>query len=204
MGFVALFLCFLPIGSGAASNLWSAVAADWKASADTVAMVTGVVGGLVMAVGSVAGGFLCDRMNRKGAYALFGVLQALTAVAMAVARHDEHQYVLWTLVYAVVTGMTYAGFTAFVLEAMGQGAAATKFSLFASLSNFPIMYMTTLDGAAHTRWGPSGMLYAEAVVGMLGLLAFLLFAGAVQRWWPARWPQHVSETVLEPVPAPIE
>ena len=42
MGFVALFLCFLPIGSGAASNLWSAVAADWKASADAVAMVTGV------------------------------------------------------------------------------------------------------------------------------------------------------------------
>lgn len=28
MGFLALFLCFLPIGSGAASNLWSAVSND--------------------------------------------------------------------------------------------------------------------------------------------------------------------------------
>ncbi len=204
MGFVALFLCFLPIGSGAASNLWSAVASDWKASADTVAMVTGVVGGLVMAVGSVAGGFLCDRMNRKGAYALFGVLQALAAVGMAIAPHVEHQYVIWTLVYAFVTGLTYAGFTAFVLEAMGHGAAATKFSLFASLSNFPIMYMTSLDGWAHTKWGPGGMLYTEAVVGSIGLVTLLLFAAAVRAWWPKHWPQTVDETVTSRVPAPIE
>lgn len=196
MGFVALFLCFLPIGSGAASNLWSAVAADWKAGPDAVAMVTGVVGGLVMAVGSVAGGWLCDRMNRKAAYALYGVLQALTAVAMAITPHTEHQYVVWTTVYAFVTGLTYAGFTAFVLEAMGHGAAATKFSLFASLSNFPIMYMTTIDGHAHTKWGASGMLYTETVVGMAGLVLFLLFMWGVKSWWPKHWPQSVEETVV--------
>jgi len=198
MGFVALFLCFLPIGSGAASGLWSAVASDWKASANAVALVTGVVGGLIMAVGSVAGGWICDRMDRKAAYALFGVLQALSAVAMAIAPHTQHQYVIWTSVYAFVTGLTYAGFTAFVLEAMGHGAAATKFSLFASLSNFPIMYMTTFDGASHTRWGASGMLYAEAAVGMGGLVLFVLFMAAVKAWWPKHWPQHVDETLVVP------
>ena len=204
MGFVALFLCFLPIGSGAASNLWSAVAADWKASADAVAMVTGVVGGLVMAVGSVAGGWVCDRMNRKAAYALYGILQALAAVGMALMPRTESMYILWTTVYAFVTGLTYAGFTAFVLEAMGHGAAATKFSLFASLSNFPIMYMTTIDGRAHTRWGAGGMLYTEAAVGLAGLVLFLLFAAAVKAWWPKRWPNHVSETVVEaPAPAVV-
>ena len=51
LGFLALFLCFLPIGSGAAQNLWSAVASDWHASADTVALVTGVLGGIASAVG---------------------------------------------------------------------------------------------------------------------------------------------------------
>jgi PAT family beta-lactamase induction signal transducer AmpG len=200
MGFVALVLCFLPIGSGAASGLWSAVADDWRASANAVALVTGVVGGLVMAVGSIAGGWVCDRMNRKGAYAAYGVLQALFAVAMALSPHSERMYVVWTTVYAFITGLTYAGFTAFVLEAMGGGAAATKFSLFASLSNFPIMYMTTFDGAAHTRWGPSGMLYAEAVAGLIGLVGFLLFAAAVQRWWPAHWPERVADTIGPPAP----
>lgn len=198
MGFVALFLCFLPIGSGAASNLWSAVAADWKASADAVALVTGVVGGLVMAVGSVAGGWLCDRMHRPAAYALYGVLQAVTAVAMALAPHTAGHYILWTTVYAFVTGLTYAGFTAFVLEAMGHGAAATKFSLFASLSNFPIMYMTTINGAAHTRWGPAGMLLTEAAVGLAGLALFLLFLAGVRSFWPKHLPEHVNDAVVAP------
>ena len=55
LGFLALFLCFLPIGSGAASNLWSAVAGDWRASADTVALVTGVLNGILSAAGWVDG-----------------------------------------------------------------------------------------------------------------------------------------------------
>ena len=124
---------------------------------------------------------------------------------MALSPHTERFYVVWTTVYAFITGLTYAGFTAFVLEAMGVGAAATKYNLFASLSNFPIMYMTTLDGRAHTRWGASGMLYSEAAVGLLGLVLFVGFFSAVRRWWPAHWPVTVS-TVLEPTatPAPIE
>jgi len=203
LGLVALVLCFMPIGSGAASGLWSAVASDWHASGDAVALVTGVIGGVIMAVGSLIGGWICDRMNRKGAYALFGVLEALAAVVMAVTRHDEHNYIIWTSAYAFVVGLTYAGFTAFVLEAMGEGAAATKFSLFASLSNFPIWYMTLIDGKAHTRWGPSGMLYAEAIVGMIGLVSFVAFAWAVQRFWPAHWPQRV-EDITGAAPAPAE
>jgi hypothetical protein len=204
MGFVALVLCFLPIGSGAASGLWSAVASDWKAGAHAVELATGVFGGIVMMVGSLAGGWMCDRMNRKAAYAIYGVLQALSAVGMALSPHTQHMFVLWTMVYAFITGLTYAGFTAFVLEAMGAGAAATKFSIFASLSNYPILYMTTFDGQAHTRWGASGMLYAEAVAGSIGLVGFLLFAAAVQRWWPAHWPQRVEDTLGEAVPAPVE
>ena len=37
-GFLALLICFVPIGSGAASNLWAAVADDWHATAGTVAL----------------------------------------------------------------------------------------------------------------------------------------------------------------------
>jgi predicted MFS family arabinose efflux permease len=182
LGAVALILCFLPIGSGAAGGLWSAVADDWIASADTVALVTGVIGGLVSAAGCVAGGWLCDRMNRKGAYALYGVLQGLCAAAMAIAPRTETTYVVFTMLYAFITGLTYAGFSAFVLEAMGLGAAATKYSLFASLSNMPIAYMTSIDGWAHGRWGAAGMLFTEAAMGAVGLVLFL----AVLAVLPAR------------------
>lgn len=48
-GFLGLLICFLPIGTGAASNLWSAVAGEWHASAGTVALATGALSGLVSA-----------------------------------------------------------------------------------------------------------------------------------------------------------
>jgi MFS family permease len=185
VGFLALFLCFLPIGSGAASNLWSAVAGDWRASADTVALVTGVLGGILMAAGCLAGGWICDRMDRKLAYVLFGVLQAASAIGMALAPRTEAMFIAWTCIYAVITGLTYAGFSAFVLEAMGTGAAATKYNVFASLSNVPIWYMTLLDGWAFTHWGSHGMLNTEAALCLLGMVLFFAVLAGVNRFKPA-------------------
>ena len=85
MGFFALLLCFLPIGSGAASNLWSAISNDWGASAKVVALVVGLAGGLLSTVGSLIGGWICDKIDRKKAYILFGMLQATFAVMTAYA-----------------------------------------------------------------------------------------------------------------------
>lgn len=183
LGFLALLLCFSPIGSGAAAGLWAAVASDWHASAQTVGLVTGVIGGLVMAFGCMVGGYICDRMDHKVAYLWFGIMQAACAVGMGFAPHTEMNYIIFTMAYALVTGFTYAGFTAFVLEAMGLGAAATKFSLFASLSNFPIAWMTTIDGWAHTKYGPAGMLYTEAAVGMCGLVIFTSILLLTNKFW---------------------
>jgi MFS family permease len=172
-GLLALILCFLPIGSGAAGGLFAAVAGDWKASADTVALVGGVLGGVISALGCVVGGWLADRMDRKNAYMLYGALQAACAVGMALAPRTEWMFIVWTSAYAFITGLTYAGFTAFVLEAMGLGAAATKYSLYASLSNMPIAYMTVVDGWAQTKWNSAMMLYVESALCLAGLVAFV-------------------------------
>lgn len=180
-GYLGLMICFLPIGSGAAANLWSTIAGDWHASADTVAMINGAMSGLVAAAGCIIGGYACDRMDRKFAYGLYGVLMALCAVAMAFAPRTPTMYVWFVMAYAFISGLTYAGFSAVVLEAIGQGAAATKYSMFASLSNMPIAYMTVVEGWAHTRWGGSAMLYSEAAIGLAGLLAFMGLASISKR-----------------------
>jgi len=180
-GILALLICFLPIGSGAASNLWAAVADDWHASANTVALATGVFSGIVSALGCIVGGYGADRMDRKTAYALYGLLMALSTVAMAVAPRTETMYVVFTLIYAFIQGLTYAGFTAVVLETIGLGAAATKYNLYASLSNMPIAYMTLVDGWAHTRWGAAGLLNVEAAFGILGIIVFIVVAMVLPR-----------------------
>jgi PAT family beta-lactamase induction signal transducer AmpG len=181
LGFLALLIFFLPIGTGAAGGLFSAVANDWHSSADTVALVNGILGGLASALGCIAGGYLCDRMDRKMAYGLYGLVQALAAIAMTIAPRTESMFVVFTLAYGLITGLTYAGFTAVTLEAIGLGAAATKYTVFASLSNVPIGYMTFVDGWTQTHWGSGAMLCAEAAICVTSLLAFVIVAATITR-----------------------
>ncbi|HXZ67567.1 MAG TPA: MFS transporter [Alphaproteobacteria bacterium] len=176
LGMLALLICFLPIGTGAASNLWAAVSSDWHASADTVALINGALGGVISAVGCIAGGHLSDRLNRQAAYALYSGLIAFCAIGMALAPLTEVMFMLFTLIYAFVSGLCYAGFSALVLEAIGHGAAATKYNLYASLSNMPIAYMTVVDGWVHTGHGARAMLFAEAGIGFAGIAFFTMVA----------------------------
>jgi PAT family beta-lactamase induction signal transducer AmpG len=174
LGILAMILCFLPMGTGAASNLWAAVAGNWHASGNTVALVTGLMSGLITAAGCLVGGWICDRWDRQIAYVVFGLLQAASAVAMAYSPHTEWMYIFWTTVYAFTLGMAYAGFSAFVFEAIGRGAAATKYTVYASLSNAPIYAMTLIDGWAHDHYGPIGMLNVEAACAVIGIILFIV------------------------------
>lgn len=108
VGILAMMICLLPIGSGAAQNLWSPIADEWHASADVVAFVTGAMSGLISAAGCLVGGWTCDRMDRKTAYCLFGFLLCAAAVGMALCPRSQAQYIFWTSAYAFVVGLCYA------------------------------------------------------------------------------------------------
>ena len=181
IGLLALLICLLPIGTGAAQNLWSPIASEWHASADVVAFVTGAMSGVISAFGCLAGGWLCDRMDRKKAYCVFGFLLVVTAVGMALCPRTSNQYIFWTSVYAFIVGLCYAAYCAVVLEAIGKTAAATKFSFLSSVSNLPIMLMTFVDGAAQSHWGTNGMLWTEAWCGVVGIVVFAGAAAMIQR-----------------------
>jgi hypothetical protein len=40
----------------------------------------------------------------------------------------------------------------------------------------PIAYMTVVDGWGHARWGAAGLLYTEAVIGIVGIVVFMAVA----------------------------
>jgi PAT family beta-lactamase induction signal transducer AmpG len=172
LGLLALILSLMPIGTCAAGSLFSAIAKDWHTDADTVALVTGVIGGLITAAGSLLGGWICDLMDRKLAYLVMGLLQAANAVGMAYFPHTQNMYIVWTLIYALTTGLAYAAFNAYTLEAVGKGAAATKFELYASISNAPIYMMTAIAGLAYARWGANGMFNTEAAFAVVAVILF--------------------------------
>ncbi|MFI4891290.1 MAG: MFS transporter [Steroidobacterales bacterium] len=179
-GMLGLLICFLPLGTGAASNLWSPIASDWHAGLITVAIATGAMSGVITAAGCFIGGWWSDRMHRQGAYALYGVLLALCAAGMAIAPRTELMYVVFTSGYALITGMCYAGWSAVTLEAIGTGAAATKYQTFSSLSNVPIGCMTVVDGWSQTQWGSGSMLLVEAAIGIVAVGTFAAAAAATR------------------------
>jgi MFS transporter, PAT family, beta-lactamase induction signal transducer AmpG len=184
-GFLAMLVVFLPIATGAASNLWSAVADGWSASADTVALVNGTLSGVACTFGCMLGGPLCDRLDRKTAYLLYGAAQALCAVAMALAPHTQSMFIAFTLVYAVLNGMGYAGFSAVTLETIGLCSAATQYNVYASLSNMPILYMGLVEGWAYQHHGASAMLYTEAIAAVLAIVVFASASLVTSRRAPA-------------------
>jgi PAT family beta-lactamase induction signal transducer AmpG len=172
---LAIFLVVSPIGVGAAANIWAAVAPDWHATPDTVALVTGVLSAVVGGVGSVAGGLVADRLGRWWAFFGSGALMALVALIMVATPRTPTVYSLGVLIYALSLGLANAAFTAIVLHAIGRGAATTKFAILGSLGNIPVVYMTAFDGWMHDQWGVVGMLAGEALFAMacivLGLVA---------------------------------
>jgi predicted MFS family arabinose efflux permease len=175
-GVLTLLLLVLPIGSGGAPQLVAAIAGDWKADADTVALARGVLGGVLALAGSLLGGYLSDWIDRRLAFLVYGMGLAACAMAMALAPHTSGNFSLFVCAYSFINGFVFAGFSALVLDTIGTGAAATKFNLMASLANLPAFYMTKLDGWVQPRWGSDAILFTDAALAVTGAGLFLLVA----------------------------
>jgi PAT family beta-lactamase induction signal transducer AmpG len=176
LGLLTIFLFLLPMCTAAASNLWPAIADDWRTGGDTVALVNGVLAGLTSMGGCLVGGYLCDFMGRRSGYAYFGILLALCAAGMALAPRTPAMFVIFTCAYSFVTGLAYAAFSSATLDAIGKDSAATQYNVLACVANVPIVAMTVFDGWAQTRWGSGGMLYAEALIGVVAVAAYAVVA----------------------------
>lgn len=175
-GVFAVVLCFMPIGSGAAANLFAAMANDWHASVGVVSFSNGIGSGLGAIAGCFAGGRLSDAMNRRNAYAAAGVMLAVFTFGMAISPRTPATYTFFVLLYNFGIGLCYATFCAFVLEIIGKGAAATKYNVFASLANVPIYAMGRIDGHVSDHHGRTAMLWVDGGAGIVGAMLVVLAA----------------------------
>jgi PAT family beta-lactamase induction signal transducer AmpG len=182
-GWTGLIICLSPVGAGAAANLFSgAMHNDYGASEHRVEVVTGVLGGIVSAIGCLVGGVLADKMNRRLAYGLAGGLMAIVALVMAFSPTDPTTFTVGTLSYQFVNGIGYAAFVAFVLEMIGhEGAVATKYTLFVAASNWAISYTSILDGWGYDKGKVRGLFLADFGATVAGILILLVMLGILRR-----------------------
>ncbi len=182
-GWTGLVICLSPVGTGALSELFSAVAKEYAADEQTrenmVVLVNGVMGGIMSAAGALLGGYVSDRIHRRVAYALFGGFTALAAIGMMLGPATPTTFTLGCLAYSFANGLCYAAFYAFVFEMVGKEAGVTtKLALFVGASNLAINYVKWLDGlgygAGEKLW--PGQAWGGRV-GMLGMDALASFVG---------------------------
>jgi MFS transporter, PAT family, beta-lactamase induction signal transducer AmpG len=180
LGRIALILAILPIGTGAAEFLFSAIGPEFHASADVVSGVLGLGGGLAIVMGCFAGGRLADRISKPMAYAIACGLGLLACVVIAFSPRTSTGYAASTLFYTITLGMVTASFTGLVLSIIGDTAAATKINLFFALNTLFSLGMLRIVGWAHDAWSTNGMLFTEALTGAAALVLFAFLARRVR------------------------
>lgn len=179
LGWLTLFLFLLPLGAGGAANLSTGIAHEWRVQAGLLSLIA-LGGAVATGFGSIVGGCVCDRMDRRAAYVLFGVLGGVAAAVAALAPKTPAWFVVFSLAYAAALGMAWAAYAAANLEAIGRGAAATKYTLFASVANIPVSLMPLADGWTDTHVGVTAMLWLEFGVAVVAAALFAVVALATR------------------------
>jgi hypothetical protein len=128
---------------------------------------------MAIVAGCMSGGWLASRVPSARAYAVACAISAVAALLLLVSPRSDVGYVAATLTYTFALGLCTATLTAMVLDVIGEGAAATKINIFFAMNTMFGLAMLRVDGAAHDRWGTSGMLALECAIGAVSLGVFL-------------------------------
>jgi len=216
-GITGILLCLSPVGTAALANYFAGIAQDYvthdlagqlaKLPPDAAAklvdqhvshligIVSGIGGQLLTAAGSVAGGFICDRTNRRAMYLLSGVLTAVVGIGMAVSPASETTFIYGGLMYALVTGFCYAAFTATVLETIGKDreGASTRYTLFTAAGNVAIAYVGFVNSRFEAHHGVAGVVSSDAALNIAGVVVLGLVFWKLGSFGKSR---HVPEPPL--------
>lgn len=174
----------LPGGSGSAIGLLPGVAAQYHVGGDSVAWMNGLAGGLLAAGGALsfaAVPWLLLRLRlRVSALLIANIVYLVNCGALAIlwlGHLDPRTYFIGVTLYLFTMGAGVASFTAVILEFMGDAgkSGSTRYSLINSLGNVPVQYMILADGWGGDRFGARGVAGTECVIGLVGIVGFLLW-----------------------------
>jgi hypothetical protein len=162
----------------------------FPASADGVAWINGLGGGVLMGLGSLSGILLPPRLDRRWIYGFAAGLNALAILAFLIAERPR-VYLAGCIVYLVTNGLCQACYTALLadIRSSSSGDASTIFTLFNSFALFATTYMVWVEGKAYAHFSSRGLLPSEAIGGLVVCAAvmaiFTLRSIPIQRLAPA-------------------
>jgi len=174
--FFGLLLLLAPPGAGALIGLLPAISPDYGVAGSSVVWINGIGGGLLMAVGCLAGGWV-PRFDRRVAYGLAGALNAIPAFYLVFASPTYRVYMVGTVVYLFTIGFTSTLSMDLVLDVVGAvgKSGSLRYSILTSCSYIPIAYMTWIEGRADKIWGFRAVPATEAISALFDLPLILIW-----------------------------
>lgn len=189
-----LALALLPTGAMALSlALSSALAVELGLSDDEIATLS-LIGAVAGATGSVAGGWISDRLGHRRMLAVYVVLTVVPSLVLAGLMHRAGwifpatpalevavpaglaaSFALASICYGLVAGLAYGTRMAIFMGACSEAVAATQFTAYMAAMNLSTSLAAWWQGAAVVRWGYPATLLLDATIGLmcLGVLPFV-------------------------------
>jgi MFS family permease len=192
---LALFLS--PTGAFGISNLFSGLGKDFHASDQQVILLTGLGVAIACSLGSICGGYLADRFPRGYLYLSGGMIAACFGLILSFSDPTPVHFIVAVLGYSAAAGVTYAAWQALALQFTGAGhaVAGTQMTVFASVANGAISYMTWADGRGYDAFGARGALFLDGGASLLAAIPLLLLV----RHGLGKKPRTPAIEALEPV-----
>lgn len=174
--FFGLILLLAPPGAGALIGLLPAISPDYNVSGSAVVWINGIGGGALMGLGCLAGGWI-PRIDRRVAYGLSGAVVAIPAFYLAFAAATYRSYMIGTIAYLFLIGITCTMSMDLVLDIVGAvgKSGSLRYSILSSLSYVPIAYMTWIEGIASHRYGFRAVPATEAISCLFDLPLIVLW-----------------------------
>lgn len=175
-GMFALAVCVLPFGSSAAALMVGALGPDFHASAAFVGAWAGTAKSLAYAAGALLGARLCVRIGNRSGFFVCGIAFIAFALLMLAAPRTPIGYGAMVCGYGFLQGASVSAILGIILRTVEPRAAATQAAVLVAAGNLANVYLPPIAGRAHDAGGLTGLLLADAAIGVGGLLLLLLFA----------------------------
>jgi len=188
---VGIFVAILPMGAYAFSmSVSNSLSVEMGFSNGFMAKM-GILGTLIAASGSIAGGFLSDRFGRRRMLAFYAVGTAVPTLILAWAMYHEgwimpldlkqvapiepSRFLFWVnvatgLVYGLFTGMLQGTRPALFMDVCSPKVAATQFTAYMALLNVVIGYSNFWQGQLVMKLGYPMIFTIDALLGLLFIL----------------------------------
>lgn len=176
---IVLLLFLSPCSTFALTNLLGGLGGDFHASPRAVSLAGGVGAFIPGLLGCSLFPVIAKRLRLRSFYFVNGIFGCFFTLSLVFLPHTTSTFALALFGEFLFQALSFAIQIGIVFETIGADnpLAATTFAFLAAATNVPMTYLTLVDGRAYAAAGIRGMLFIDALIGVLACtVAAILFA----------------------------